>query len=149
SSFCDTLQPTDEAFILTANGETAEGFLDFTLKPKLVQSFTNSRVLLKQALNDLRPRGPTMLYDAVLEGLRLITQGQNQKKALLIISDGFDDASTASEGQVVAAAEAAKVPVYTIGMGDPAKNSGIWNTVAVISQDHLNAGVLQTLSQRT
>jgi hypothetical protein len=127
AAFCDTLRPTDEAFILTANGEGSGKFFDFTLSPKLKRGFTNDPILLKQALYNLRPLGPTMLYDAILGGLRLVNQGQNRRKALLIISDGLDTASTASEGQVIAAVEAAKIPIYTIGIGASSTTGGLWD----------------------
>jgi len=147
ATFCDTLRPTDEAFLLTANGERSGKFFDFTLSPKLRQSFTNSPMVLKQALYDLKPLGATMLYDAILEGLRLVNQGQNRRKALLIISDGLDTASTASEGQVIAAVEVAKIPIYTIGLGASSTAGGLWDNLT--TRDPVNTEVLQTLSQRT
>ena len=104
----DTIESQDEVF-LTA----------FSSTPLLLQDFTDSRALVIQATAQLRPNGRTALYDAVLDGLKRIRQGQRQKKALVIITDGVDTASRASLDEVTAAMRSANVLVYTIGIGNP------------------------------
>jgi VWFA-related protein len=68
-------------------------------------------------------RESTALYDAVLVGLDQVILGKHTKKALLVITDGIDTASRSSFTEVLQAAEAAKVPIYSIIIGDP--RSGI------------------------
>ncbi len=68
-------------------------------------------------------RESTGLYDTVLVGLDQVILGKHTKKALLVITDGIDTASRSSFTEVLQAAEAAKVPTYSIIIGDP--GSGI------------------------
>lgn len=104
----DTIQPQDEVF-LSAFGSSLV----------LLQDFTDSRALVIQATAQLQPAGRTALYDAVLDGLKRIRQGQRQKKALVIITDGVDTSSQASLEEVTEAIRGSNVLVYTIGIGNP------------------------------
>lgn len=103
----DSIQPQDEVF-LSAFGSSLE----------LLQDFTDSRPLVIQATARLRPDGQTALYDAILDGLKRIRQGQRQKKALVVITDGVDTSSQASLAEVTEAIRSSHVLVYTIGIGN-------------------------------
>lgn len=89
----------------------------FNTQPMLLQDFTDSRLLLTRAVASLRPAGGTALYDAILEGLRHIKYGQNQKKALIVISDGEDLNSFGTLEQVIDTARRSGVVIYAIGIG--------------------------------
>jgi VWFA-related protein len=104
----DTIQPQDEVFLSA-----------FSSSPVLLQDFTDSRALVMQATARLQPAGRTALYDALLDGLKRIGQGQRQKKALVVITDGVDTSSQASLEEVATAIRGANVLVYTIGIGNP------------------------------
>jgi Ca-activated chloride channel family protein len=106
--FVDTIHREDEVFVE-----------EFSSQPMLLQDFTDSRLLLGQAISLLRPVGGTALYDAVLDGLRRVKRGRHQKKALIVISDGLDTASLSSLGQVIGAAQRSGVLIYAIGIGNP------------------------------
>jgi Ca-activated chloride channel family protein len=104
----DTIHPQDEVFLEAFNHQ-----------PFLLQDFTDSRLLLAQAISALHAVGGTALYDAMLDGLHHVKRGRHQKKALVIISDGLDTASLSSLNQVVNAARRSGVLVYAIGIGNP------------------------------
>ena len=94
----------------------------FASVPMLLQEWTRDRTLLTRALNRLSPNGGTAMYDAVSEALPLAQQGQNRKKALLVISDGNDTNSTAGVRDVKAQIRESEVLVYAIGIdgqGEP------------------------------
>lgn len=110
--FVDSLHPQDEAFLEAFNHQ-----------PILLQDFTDSRMLLAQAISFLRPAGGTALYDAILDGLRRVKQGRHQKKALVVVSDGLDTASLVSLNQMLNAVRRSGVLLYAIGIGNP--NGGI------------------------
>ena len=62
------------------------------------------------------------MYDAVAEALPLAQQGQNRKKALLVISDGNDTSSTTGIRDVKQLIRESEVLVYAIGIdgeGEP------------------------------
>jgi Ca-activated chloride channel family protein len=106
--FFQTIRPRDEVFLEA-----------FNQRPVMLQAFTDSRVLLEEGGNLLEPQGETALYDALLDGLRRIKQGKRQKRALVLLTDGLDTASTASLSEATNSVRREGVPVYTIGIGDP------------------------------
>ncbi len=82
----------------------------------------DGREMLDMAVLSLDKPGPPVanLYDALLYALSQIPQKQ-QRKALVLISDGIDSNSKASYGSVVTAAENSAVPIYVISMTKVAK----------------------------
>jgi VWFA-related protein len=101
-----SVQPRDEVFVGV-----------FNTRPVLLQDFTDSRLLLTHAVDSLRPMGGTALYDAILEGIHHVKQGRNQKKTLIVISDGEDLNSLSTLEQAVDTARRSGVVVYAIGIG--------------------------------
>ncbi len=69
----------------------------FSNTPVLLQAWTRDRQQLSRALGRIEPNGGTAMYDAVAEAIPLTLQGQNRKKALLVISDGNDTASATTD----------------------------------------------------
>src|SRR5438105_12563693 len=78
----DLLDRNDELFLYR-----------FSNYPVLVQGWTRDRRDLLEPLDRLTPNGATAMYDAVERAIPLATKGQNQKKALVVISDGNDTSS--------------------------------------------------------
>ena len=78
----DLLDKDDEVFLYR--------FSDY---PTLLQGWTTDRALVSRALGRITPNGGTALYDAVAEAIPLMAKGRNQKKALLVVSDGNDTSS--------------------------------------------------------
>jgi VWFA-related protein len=108
-------------FTAIRNGD--EVFLEaFSQRPMMLQDFTDSKVLLDQAVTLLEPDGETALYDALLDGLRHVKQGRRQKRALVLLTDGLDTASAASLGETANAIRKSGVIVYTIGIGNPTQS---------------------------
>jgi VWFA-related protein len=88
----------------------------FSSRPVLLQSWTKDRQQLSRALGRLEPNGGTAMYDAVAEAIPLMMQGQNRKKALLVISDGNDTASAISIRDLKAQIRETETLVYAIGI---------------------------------
>ncbi|MCU1382319.1 MAG: hypothetical protein JWL71_1016 [Acidobacteria bacterium] len=88
----------------------------FSNTPVLLQQWTKDRQLLSRALARLEPNGGTAMYDAVAEAIPLTMQGHNQKKALLVISDGNDTASSTAVRQLKAQIRETETLVYAIGI---------------------------------
>ena len=61
-------------------------------------------------------RGQTALYDAVAEGLKHLELGNREKKALVIVSDGGDNASRHKYSEVLTLARQAHAVIYSIGL---------------------------------
>jgi VWFA-related protein len=76
---------------------------------------------LWRALGRLEPGGGTAMYDAVGEAIPLMLQGQNRKKALLVISDGNDTASATTIRELKAQIRETETLVYAIGIDGQAE----------------------------
>ena len=101
----DLLDKQDEVFLYR-----------FGNYPVLVQGWTIDRQPLARALERIAPSGGTAMYDTVAEAIPLAQQGQNRKKALVIISDGNDTASRQSIRDLKQQIRDSEVLVYAVGI---------------------------------
>src|SRR5579871_4111223 len=102
--------PQDEVFVVNFNDD-----------PYLDQDFTNKTDLLREAMDRVDSRGGTALYDAVIASADHLAKGAKQeKKALLVVTDGVDNESRESLESAIRAVQSDKGPtIYTIGiLGD-------------------------------
>jgi Ca-activated chloride channel homolog len=99
--------PEDEVFVVNFNDEY---YLD--------QDFTAQIPQLKEALDRIESRGGTALYDAVVASAdHLKKNARKEKKVLLVVTDGEDNASRESLEQAIRRLQAENGPtVYTIGI---------------------------------
>src|SRR3954451_3287049 len=88
----------------------------FSNVPMLLQGWTRDRQLLSRALGRITPNGGTAMYDAVADAVPLAQQGQNRKKALLVISDGNDTASRTEIRELKETIRQSEVLVYAGGI---------------------------------
>src|SRR6202034_1081848 len=103
--------PQDEMFVVDFNDEVSVELLDG--KP-----FTDNADELAEAVSSVRARGRTALYDAVAEGLLHLQLGRWDKKALIIVSDGGDNASQQKYSHILALAQQSQVVIYSLGLAD-------------------------------
>jgi len=107
--FLASSNPQDQIFVVNFN-ETAHLGLPADLP------FTSDVSQLVSAVETGPSKGLTALYDAVALGLRHLALGANQKKALIIVSDGGDDASYLNFKKTLAAVQHSSTVIYTIGI---------------------------------
>jgi Ca-activated chloride channel family protein len=105
--FFKTANPQDEFFMIT-----------FADKPEEISDFTQSVEDIQGKLVYTVPKGRTALLDAIYLGVSKMRQAKYQKKALLIISDGGDNHSRYTEGEIKALVKEADVLIYAIGLYD-------------------------------
>ena len=79
------------------------------------KAFTSDSRVLGRVVSMVSARGQTALYDAVAEGLKHLELGNREKKALIIVSDGGDNASRHKYSEVLALARQAHAVIYSIG----------------------------------
>lgn len=85
----------------------------------VVQPFTTSPSEVTTALAKVQPWGSTALFDAIAEtGKRLAAEG-GERRAIVVITDGFDNRSRLDATDVSAAASAIDVPVYSFVVSSP------------------------------
>jgi len=80
--------------------------------------FTSNTEDLQAALLATPLSGKTALYDAVAAALERLQKDKRDKKVLLLISDGGDNASRHNFSEVLRMAQAANVVIYTVGLFD-------------------------------
>jgi Ca-activated chloride channel homolog len=105
--FFKTANPQDEFFMIT-----------FADKPEEVADFTSSVEDIQGRLVYTVPKGRTALLDAIYLGISKMRQAKYTKKALLIISDGGDNHSRYTEGEIKSTVKEADVLIYAIGLYD-------------------------------
>jgi VWFA-related protein len=106
-TFIKTSNPEDEVFVVNFND-------DFYLDT--ARDFTNDLNELRDALERIDSRGSTALYDAVIGSLDHLKKGRKDKKVLLVISDGLDNASRRSLENAVREAQISDAVIYAIGI---------------------------------
>jgi Ca-activated chloride channel homolog len=105
--FFKTANPEDEFFLIT-----------FSEKPEVLADFTNSVEDIQSKLVYAEPKGRTALLDAIYLGMDRMRKAKHEKKALLIISDGGDNHSRYTEGEIKSMVREADVQIYAIGLYD-------------------------------
>ena len=128
-TFVHESNPQDEMFVVNFNDSVQYGL-------PAGEAFSGRETELRDALFRGVPAGKTALYDAVVAGLKHLALGRRDKKALVVISDGGDNASKASRERMLAAVEASAATIYTIGLfteEDPDRNPGILKKLAHVS----------------
>ena len=88
----------------------------FSNNPTLLQEWTSDRDLLSRALGRINPSGGTAMYDTIAEAIPLASRGKNQKKALLVISDGNDTTSRIGTFDLRQRIRESEVLIYAVGI---------------------------------
>lgn len=105
-------------FFKTANPQDEFFMIGFSEKPEIIADFTSSIEDIQAKMTMLNASGKTSLLDAIYLGISKMRQATNQKKALLIISDGGDNHSRYTENEIKSLVKEADVIIYAIGLFD-------------------------------
>src|SRR5437016_378610 len=95
AAFAEASHPSDELFALAFNDN---------VRPALPPAapFTSDVAALQDALtNTIRMYGRTALFDAIAAGLDYLGHGRHERRVLVIVSDGGDNASHTTFDEVV------------------------------------------------
>jgi Ca-activated chloride channel homolog len=88
----------------------------FDEQAEMVSDFTSEYGQLLSALRRTRPGQRAALYDAIAFALDHIQQGKNQKKVLLVVTDGGDNGSRITFRRLRERARREAVPIYIVGL---------------------------------
>ncbi|MBZ5701087.1 MAG: VWA domain-containing protein [Acidobacteriia bacterium] len=109
TTFAHSSNPADEMFVVDFSDKVSIGLLDG-------KAFTSDPKVLEKAVAAVSARGQTALYDAVAAGLKHLELGKQEKKALILVSDGGDNASHYKYGEVLTLARQAHAVIYSIAL---------------------------------
>jgi Ca-activated chloride channel family protein len=119
--------PQDEAFLV-----------DFSSEAYIDQDFTDSIAKLQRGLSYIKSSGGTALYDAVIASADYLSQNaKRSKQVLLIVTDGDDNASSATLEQAIRRVQDLDGPaIYCIGLlfGDDVTRSDARHSKEVLSE---------------
>ena len=116
----------DEMFVVNFNETVSLGL------PRTIR-FTNNTEELERAITTAPAGGQTALYDAIAKGLEELKAGNRDRKVLIVVSDGGDNASARSLTQVMRLAAQSSAVIYTVGIfdeEDPDRNPAVLKSLA-------------------
>ena len=125
-AFARSSNPADQMFVVSFNENVSFGLPADT-------PFTDKVAQLEVALSAISAEGMTALYDAVNAGLEHLKNGNRDKKVLIVISDGGDNASKHKLSQIMAMVGRPDAIIYTIGIfdsEDPDRNPHVLKKLA-------------------
>jgi Ca-activated chloride channel family protein len=110
-AFARSSNPEDQVFVVNFNEHVSMGL-------PANAPFAGNEPQLEMALSKNKADGLTALYDAVAVALEHLKQGKWDKKVLIIISDGGDNASSHTLAQVLSMVNQSSAILYTMGIFD-------------------------------
>jgi VWFA-related protein len=111
--FAASSNPKDEIFALLFNEEIRAAL------PRSEPFTSDPRVLSEALAQAISPHGRTALFDAMAAGQEYLAQGQYERKALVLVSDGGDNVSHLGFDDVLRRTEASNVVVHAVALVDP------------------------------
>ena len=109
-----TARTVAHAFFQAANPEDEFLMLTVSTQPDVLPGFTTGTEALEQSIQSARPNGMTALFDTVYLALNRMRRATRPRHALLIVSDGMDNYSRYTKGELMRTALEANVQVYTV-----------------------------------
>src|SRR5215813_2794230 len=104
-----------KAFIQTSHSDDDFFLVGFNQRANLLAEFTDGESLANK-LTLVDPKGQTALYDAAYLGIEKVKQGRHNRNAILLISDGQDNSSRYTYGELRKLLKEAGVQIYCIGI---------------------------------
>jgi Ca-activated chloride channel homolog len=105
-------------FVKLSNPEDEEFLVDFSWEAFIDQDFTNNIDKLQQGLSFIKSSGGTAIYDALVASADYLSKNaKHPKQVLLVITDGEDNASSATLEQTIRRIQDLDGPViYCVGL---------------------------------
>lgn len=128
-TFARSSNPGDQMFVVNFNENVRLGL-------PAAMRFTNRADEIENAISGNPTAGMTALYDATLLGLEHLETGGPDKKVLIAISDGADNASAARLADVLKRAGQSTALIYAIGIfdeQDPDRNPEVLRKLARVT----------------
>jgi Ca-activated chloride channel homolog len=106
------------AFFKTSNSGDEFFLVEFNERPHLAVPFTFDSEELYKHIVHTRTTGRTSLLDAIHMAIQQMSKARNTRKAIVIVSDGGDNCSRYSVGQIKYALMESDVQIYAMGIFD-------------------------------
>jgi Ca-activated chloride channel homolog len=114
------------------------GLITFDTQVYRVQEVTSDKAALTAAIDGLQTGSDTAMYNGILEATKAL-EGVSGRKAILVLSDGLDNKSSATEEEIVTTVGPSGLTISAIGFGEP----------GVVGQAGIDEAGLTSLASRT
>ena len=104
--FAQKTKRNDEFFVMT-----------FGIRAQVIQDIRQPVAKLDAAFKTITASGTSVFFDAMLQGMAKVSRSEQQRKALIVFSDGNDNGSKSGFGDVSHAAQRTNVLLYFIPIG--------------------------------
>jgi Ca-activated chloride channel homolog len=131
------------AFFETSNPDDEFCLVEFNDQVKLVTPLTGDFDEIQNQLTFAQSKGRTALLDGIVMAMHEMKRSKKNRKALLIISDGGDNSSRYSEGEVRSLVRESDVLVYAIGIFEP------WSSRGRTPEEAAGPGLLNQLAEQS
>lgn len=99
--------------------------MSFDTRLLTIREFTGEFDRVQIALGDVAAFGSTSIYDAIAGSAAAVAKGTQKRRAVVVITDGWDNASRYTPQEVAAIASTIDVPVYVFAVGDLNPETGL------------------------
>lgn len=106
--------------------------------------FTENPAAITRAVDVVKPWGKTAFFDALAQMPERSELGRNASRAIILLSDGIDNASTLTRADIEKRMEGVSIPVYAFGLREPGEVGP--KRVAPISEEMSNIDLLEELA---
>jgi Ca-activated chloride channel family protein len=132
--FLDGANPEDEFSLFTVSSA-----------PARLSEFTTDSGTVENSVRLVRAGGDTALIDTIYLALTRMRAASRSRRALLVMSDGVDNHSRFSKGELMGVAVEADTQIYTIVID----NTPINKKPIELTEEHQGWNFMQSLSERT
>jgi VWFA-related protein len=116
------LRPVDSVAVYAFNDKVSQ-----------LQSFTTNRDIARRAVLRTRVSGPTGFHDALVRVARDLSVRPG-KKAIVVFTDGVDNASSLTSDSAIKRAKSEGVTIYTIAQGDALKSPKLLTQLETVAK---------------
>lgn len=110
--------------------------------------FTENPAAIRRAVDVVKPWGKTAFFDALAEMPARSELGRNPSRAIVLLSDGIDNASRLTREQIEKQMEGMAIPIYAFGLREPAEQR-TQRKSAPINEEMANIDLLEELAAVT
>ena len=104
-------QPGDDFALYAFDAEGARGVVPFTADAGQIE----------QAMRRIQPYGKTAFFDALATMPERSRLGKNSTRAIILLSDGIDNASKLTRTDIASRLEGVAIPIYPLGLREAAE----------------------------
>jgi VWFA-related protein len=130
-------QVAGRTFLELLDPKASCGLVLFDHELRVEEKPRAERASLRRAIDDAEPRGGTAYLDATARSLALLRPFKG-RRAVVLLTDGVDLNSSHTLPDVVERAKESRVPIYTVGVGEPGRNEPVHSVLVLDCSGSMN-----------